>query len=288
MATIRAIATWFDARRRVVALVLSGWVVLVVIGAGEAANNGESLALPDLSGVLVAVGALFAFLGLALLVYSRPKGQPGLGREGTLSVRALIFVAVIVVLLATMSDPQEAAEDEATAKPEPVLTTPEETVGVADDPSGETNETDIMVLVLIAVVAGAVLLRGRRPTASARRRDEHDLALDVDIAPVIDDVTQQLRFGTEPRMAVLAAYASLERALADRGHHRDPAETPTEHLGRVFAAVPMLTGPAVRLGELYELARFSDHPISAADREGAADELARARLALVTSAGDTR
>ena len=35
MATIRAIATWFDARRRLVALVLSGWVALIVIGAGE-------------------------------------------------------------------------------------------------------------------------------------------------------------------------------------------------------------------------------------------------------------
>ena len=89
-------------------------------------------------------------------------------------------------------------------------------------------------------------------------------------------------------MAVLAAYASLERALAERDRPRHPAETPTEHLARVLAAFPMVASPAVRLGQLYEVARFSDHPITNNDRNRAGEALARARRALVTLADDPR
>jgi hypothetical protein len=80
----------------------------------------------------------------------------------------------------------------------------------------------------------------------------------------------------------LAAYASLERALTERGHGRDPAETPTEHLARVLADDPGLAPPAIQLGALYELARFSDREITIDDQHRAAESLDRARHRLAT------
>lgn len=288
MATIRAVATWFDARRRLVALGLFSWVVLVVIGAGRAPKADEWIALPDLSGVLVAVAALLAVIGLVLLVYLRPNLQPALGTRRTQSIRMLLFAAVVIVLLAVAFGSRETDEDEAPAEPEPASTVQQRQVGIADDRRGAASQTDIMVLVLIGAIAGAVLLRSRRQAArtAAGMGDEPDEPIETDLGPAIDEAAHRLRSGIDPRLAVLAAYASLERALAERGQHREPAETPTEHMARVLATIPVLTAPAVRLGQLYELARFSDQPISGADRERAADELVQARRALMALAGE--
>lgn len=288
MATIRAVATWFNARRRLVALGLFGWVVLIVVGAGDAPDADEWIALPDLSGVLMAVAALLAVIGLVLLVYLRPNLQPALGTRRTQSIRMLLLLAVVIVLLAIAFGPQETDADEAPAEPEPASTVQQQQVGVADDRGGDASQIDVVALLLIGVIAGAVLLRSRRraAVAAAGIGDEHDEPIETDLGPAIDEATHRLRSGMDPRMAVLAAYAGLERALAERGQHREPAETPTEHMARVLATVPVLTAPAVRLGQLYELARFSDHPISGADRQRAADELAQARRALVALAGD--
>ena len=287
MATIRAVATWFNARRRLVALGLFGWVVLIVVGAGDAPDADEWIALPDLSGVLMAVAALLAVIGLVLLVYLRPNLQPALGTRRTQSIRMLLLLAVVIVLLAIAFGPQETDEDESPAEPEPASTVQQQQVGVADDRGGDASQIDVVALLLFGVIAGAVLLRSRRraAVAAAGIGDEHDEPIETDLGPAIDEATHLLRSGMDPRMAVLAAYAGLERALAERGQHREPAETPTEHMARVLATVPVLTAPAVRLGQLYELARFSDHPISGADRQRAADELAQARRALVALAG---
>ena len=288
MATIRAVATWFNARRRLVALGLFGWVVLIVVGAGDAPDADEWIALPDLSGVLMAVAALLAVIGLVLLIYLRPNLQPALGTRRTQSIRMLLLLAVVIVLLAIAFGPQETDADEALAEPEPASTVQQQQVGVADDRGGDASEIDIVAMLIIGVIAGAVLLRSRRraAVAAAEIGDEHDEPIETDLGPAIDEATHLLRSGMDPRMAVLAAYAGFERALAERGQHREPAETPTEHMARVLATVPVLTAPAVRLGQLYELARFSDHPISGADRERAADELAQARRVLVALAGD--
>jgi len=144
-------------------------------------------------------------------------------------------------------------------------------------------------LLLVFVIVGAVLLRSRRRSIRATTgvADQASELLDEDLAAAIDEATDHLQFTADPRVAVLASYASLERAFAERGWRRQPAETPTEYLARVLAAVPLLAAPAVQLGLLYELARFSDHPITDDDRHRAAGALALARSTLVTMTGDS-
>jgi len=290
MATMRAIAAWFNLRRRVVAFALVGWVVVVVVGAGQAPDSDKWIVVPDLGSVLLAVFGLVALAGLAVFVVFRPKQQAGFSARPKQSPWAWIFVAILVVLFAIVFGPREIPEADEGTEPAPELIA--EQVDVASDESeaGGTEGSDIAVLLLVFVIVGVALLRSRRrlittPTEVAGQSAE---LLKEDLASVIDEATYHLQFATDPRVAVLAAYDSLERALAERGRRRHPAETPTEHLAGVLAAFPLLTGPAVRLGQLYEVARFSDHPITDDDRVHAAEALARARRALVASAGDPR
>jgi len=72
---------------------------------------------------------------------------------------------------------------------------------------------------------------------------------------------------------VIAAYAQMERALAEAELPRGPAEAPREYLGRVLPEVGASTASVERLTELFERAKFSPHAIDAAMKEEAIDAL---------------
>ena len=69
----------------------------------------------------------------------------------------------------------------------------------------------VLGLVAIAVVAAAVALR-REARLRLRTR-----AIAEELAAVLDDTLDDLRAETDPRRAVIAAYARLERVLAAHG-----------------------------------------------------------------------
>lgn len=291
MATMRAIAGWFDARRRVVGYALLGWVILIVVGAGRQPGSGEWFVIPDLSGVLPVAIGLLALVELVLIVYLRPsrrRARPG--SRPRLSLLSLVLIAIVVVLVALAIGPQQAADDELVTDPAPVPTSLQVDTAVAGEQSRGGQSTEIAALLVILVIVGALLVRsGSRQAVPASRLDDgFDEPAEVDLGPAIDEATHHLQIGTDPRMAVIAAYAGLERALAGLGHGREPAETPSEHLKRVLSAVPVLAAPAVRLGRLYELARFSNHRITEAHRRSAAAELRRARQTLLVLASDAQ
>ncbi|HEY8745753.1 MAG TPA: DUF4129 domain-containing protein, partial [Chloroflexota bacterium] len=88
------------------------------------------------------------------------------------------------------------------------------------------------------------------------------------------------------RRAVVAAYAGMERALARAGLARRPQEAPFEYLRRVLPAARSNAQTVQRLTELYERARFSEHPITVPMRDTAIqslqairDDLARPEVA---------
>ena len=67
------------------------------------------------------------------------------------------------------------------------------------------------------------------------------------LADVLDETLDDLRAETDPRRAVIAAYARMERALAAYGLPRRPSEAPDEYLQRIFADLevePSLRPPA--------------------------------------------
>jgi H+/Cl- antiporter ClcA len=86
-----------------------------------------------------------------------------------------------------------------------------------------------IVLVLAAAGVAAFVLAARR---SARATGRAELA--VELADTLDVTIDDLRAETDPRRAVIAAYARLERVLAAHGEPRKESDTPEEHLARVL------------------------------------------------------
>jgi hypothetical protein len=125
----------------------------------------------------------------------------------------------------------------------------------------------ILAIVLVAILAGVaalVLRRGRAP-AGAPEPAAAGEAVQAAIAA--------LEAGADPRGAVIAAYAAMQRTLAAHGLVRSPSEAPREFLRRVLVANRAAEEDAGTLTGLFEEARFSTHPISERTRERALSAL---------------
>jgi DNA ligase D-like protein (predicted 3'-phosphoesterase) len=99
----------------------------------------------------------------------------------------------------------------------------------------------------------------RSPAAQISRAsgaDEAELARHA-----IDTAKELLRNPADPRAAVIAAYARMERALAERELGRRTPEAPREYLARVLREQGMPERSLTTLTGLFEEARFSLHPI---------------------------
>jgi hypothetical protein len=96
---------------------------------------------------------------------------------------------------------------------------------------------------------------------------------------------ERLASGVDHREAVIASYAIMEDTFAAQGSPRKPAQTPSEFIERVLASRSFGfdstgTDAAIRrLAALYEVARFSDHPVEAPDRARAVALLRRIEAA---------
>lgn len=75
----------------------------------------------------------------------------------------------------------------------------------------------------------------------------------------------------DPRQAIIYAWRRLEQALARVRAARAPWQTPTEFMRATLARLPVPRPPVERLTALFELARFSDRPLSGQARDTACD-----------------
>lgn len=259
-------------RRATVGLLLMTWLIVVVGGAGAEPGSDNWVGLPTLNWlnlVLVIMTALGAIIVIASIVMAmrRPAER---GPDRAISIRSILLLVVLVWLLSG----RVPSDDESTAEPDPART-----AEVVDDepasggPRAAGLERDeVAILLAILCVAGAIVV-------VSRRRLEGDIE-PIDPSPeralgsAIDEARATLLLGDDPRSAVLRAYQGLEEAMDRHGMQRHRAETPSEHLARVLADLPIDPEPVLRLGELYRIARFSDHPVTAVDRRNAAESLA--------------
>jgi len=280
---LRVIRTRLASRRGLITLGLVGWVILIVIGAGRPVESDDWLTLPDLGGILLILVGLLTIVSLIVLVVLRPvNSQRGRATARKRSSMTTLLVAIALVLLIVALAPRPGEEP----PPEPDVTSfmaPPDSVAVAS-PEGGVSGADVTALLLIAGIALAVIAWSARSGQSAESAMAEEDVLEQ-LGPAIDAAAKRLQLGSDPRSAVLASYAGLEGALAQQGEMRRPNDTPAEHLERALAAVPEIARPAVHLGRLYEIARFSDHTITEDDRRRAATALERARRTLA-SAGD--
>jgi Domain of unknown function (DUF4129) len=141
------------------------------------------------------------------------------------------------------------------------------------DPSKEAYRPEfawIPVAVTVGLLGLAVV--GVWWSGRARRRARGELrgSLFADaFAAAVDESLDDLRAETDPRRAVIAAYARLEGVLAAHGLPRYPAEAPLEYLRRMLAELSVSPPAAGRLTELFERAKFSQHAVGPEMKEQA-------------------
>jgi Domain of unknown function (DUF4129) len=114
---------------------------------------------------------------------------------------------------------------------------------------------------------------------SRRRRlpllSEEQLAEELRVA--VDETLDDLRRERDPRRAVIAAYARMERTLAGHGFPRRPFEAPFEYLSRILLGLQLRAGTVFALTELFERAKFSRHEIDRSMKDEAIAALVSVR-----------
>jgi hypothetical protein len=139
-------------------------------------------------------------------------------------------------------------------------------------PAGHATSAALVGLVagsavaLLLVAPAAVVVRRRR----ARRARQ---ALVPDAAARVGSGLRRsladLESEQDPRLAVERAYARMEESLGAIELSRALDETPTEFTARVLRVLGASVAAASDLTGLFEIARFSDHPMDEDDRRRA-------------------
>jgi hypothetical protein len=123
----------------------------------------------------------------------------------------------------------------------------------------------------------------------ARRDDDGEgLAEPSPLEAAVDDSVEDLRAEPDPRRAIVRCYARFERAAAASGVERKPWSTPMEFMREALRRLPLPRTAVPTLTELFELARFSHHPLGSGERDqalAALDEIRTAMRATESDAG---
>ena len=133
---------------------------------------------------------------------------------------------------------------------------------------------------LVVLALGAWWVSGR---ARRHARGEFRLGLAQAVAQAVDESLEDLHAETDPRRAVIAAYARLERVLASHGAARRPSEAPLEYLARVLASLQVGDEAVATLTHLFEEAKFSQHAVGPEMKEQAIAALVTVRDELLVA-----
>jgi hypothetical protein len=134
----------------------------------------------------------------------------------------------------------------------------------------------IVTVALIVLAIGAWWFAGR---SRKRARGElfRESGLATELAAAVDESLDDLRAEPDPRRAVIAAYARLERVLAGYRLPRRPAEAPLEYLARMLDDLSVRPEAARRLTNLFERAKFSQHEVGTEMKDEAISALETVR-----------
>jgi Domain of unknown function (DUF4129) len=127
------------------------------------------------------------------------------------------------------------------------------------------------VLMLVAAFVGRAMLRRRdrrgTPLQQLARR----------LQDAVEEGLEELEAEPDPRRAVIAAYARMARSMGRVGLPRRSSETALEYLRRLLEMVHLDNPAATRLTDLFQVAKFSDHPIDQAMKREAIEALVAVR-----------
>lgn len=235
--------------------------------AGELSDMlGRGSVRPSWRVVLIALGAIVAWLVLVILL-------------------SRLFAPTNIVLDTPQPDssaaPTSAPSGMPTPKPQPRR------------PNGEDMLGPLLAFVpvfLMLFVGGFIVSRRRRrPTTAGDILEDHaEIALSETASESLvraaeSGLAAMTDLSLEPREAIIACYAAMERELANvPGAAPQAFDTPTEVLARAVEHHALHADNAVQLVNLFEEARFSPHVMNEGHRQTAVRvlELALDEMAL--------
>jgi hypothetical protein len=271
------------------ALLAAGLVLglaLVGLAAGERWRAGEGHAEGTVPVVVIdamlVVGAILGAVTMVLfaLVYGGSYGSVALERRRSSTMRVLTSVAIVIIaIFATVAVRKALRErwgNDAGAKTEQVQ--PQKRAqakdGGADDRTLDWRFVGgAFVVALVGSAYAARLLL--RPDVEPPGDDPAEA-----VAQILGETLDDLYNERDPRRAVIAAYARMERTLAAHGLARRTSETPLEYLERALEELSASASSASRLTRLFEWARFSDHVVEPGMKEEAIEALEAVRAEL--------
>jgi hypothetical protein len=262
-------------------LVALGLVAVASRGSTSPGSGGARRPADTLLDILLSLYLVSLLAGAACFLYLLALRRKSLAETGGRARRdirnaigILILVGAVLLLARDLSGRQLNA----------TVTIPQ--APGSGTPSTRTSDTQPyeaefawipvgITLALIALAVGGFWWSERR-----RRRARGELRgsfLADALAEAVDESLDDLRAEPDPRRAVIAAYARLERVLAAHGLARRPAEAPFEYLRRMLADLAVSEAAARRLTDLFERAKFSQHAVEPEMKEQAIHALETVR-----------
>jgi hypothetical protein len=263
-------------------------VVAIASGRGRPGVSGttDTIAVANVRDVVLTVGIVLYAFALGLLVWafwsSRLRGER-LDRPSGIGSLVMFFVLAALIWYGINNRPETLIQPVEVPPGGEIAEQPPPGAGAGDgvEPIRPAEFRWPLAAGVAAAgaaaVAGMVLLRRRRLEESELDPLGKRRLAAAELAMVVEGTLDDLRRESDPRRAVIAAYAQMERVLARHGLPREPAEAPFEYLARMLGELSVRPEAALALTELFERARFSDHEIDAAMKDEAIDALVDVR-----------
>ena len=266
-------------------LALAG-LVAIAAGGSTPTGTGATRQAPDvLLDSVISIGLVLLIPGAVLFLYALTQ-RKDIARElqskkypRTGIVGWILFVGVFSLFTWYRGRDWQPPllDDELGDRPFPgsreTSTLPEQTGAENYEP--EFAWIPVLAVVVLAAIGAIALYLSLR-----RRATEQPDELAETVAEILDETLDDLRAETDPRRAVIAAFARLERSFGAAGVPRRPTETAQEYVARALRELRAAEASVERLEELYEVAKFSHHVVDAAMKAQAIEALEDVRDAL--------
>jgi Domain of unknown function (DUF4129) len=270
-------------------IVLVGIVAVASTGSvptgagGSARRPSEGFVDTAFSLLLVLMVLCTVFVAVALTFFRRFDPTTGAPKRRS-ALRSIVSFALTLVLLAVIVRAIDASRGENDALRLPVANDGRGPRG--EDADATRYEPEFAVWPVIAILT-LLAVAGLAMWLSARRKRAAQASLVLTpaeaLADVLDETLDYLRAESDPRRAVIAAYARMERALAAAGLPRRDAEAPEEYLDRVLDEVELSPRAAGRLTALFAWARFSVHDVRPEMKDEAIETLEQVQQELAAA-----
>ncbi|HSE03564.1 MAG TPA: DUF4129 domain-containing protein [Methylomirabilota bacterium] len=163
---------------------------------------------------------------------------------------------------------------------------------LADKPPTSIPSLDLAIATLAVLLAlgvfGLMVLIALADRLEAWRAERGSPAAAPSVPDALREIRADLRAEPDARLAIVRAYGRFERALAAARAPRAAWQTPAEFMRSTLARMPVPAPPVRRLTALFEIARFSAHPVGAEARDAACDCLDEITTALDEDAARAR